>query len=127
MGILSIVISKDLFKRTKHVGQTFSNIVGWCWMVFDQWWILECSNESNAIKQCWVLAPGPMILITRAKMSDNVGPKVRKRSNFTQHSATPSNMFDLADQKGQTCCVHSLAWIGCNINEHDEMFPQCNK
>ena len=29
-----------LFKRIKHVGQTLSNIVRWCWTVFDQCWIV---------------------------------------------------------------------------------------
>ena len=34
-----------------NVGQTLSNIVGWCWTVFDQCWMLECSNEPNTSKQ----------------------------------------------------------------------------
>ena len=40
---------KGPFKRIKHVAKT-SNIVGWCWMVFDNVGLccmLECSNASN--------------------------------------------------------------------------------
>ena len=50
--------TKGPFKRIRHVGQTLSNIVRWCWTVFDQCWVLECSKESNIIKQCWISVPG---------------------------------------------------------------------
>ena len=39
---LPAIKSKGPFKRIKHIGQILSSIFGWCWAVFDQYWMLEC-------------------------------------------------------------------------------------
>ena len=75
--------------------------VGRCLICVGLCWMLECANESNTIQQCWISVPGLMILITQAKMLDDVG----RKSNFIQHFPTLFNMFDCAVQTDQTCCV----------------------
>ena len=38
--IYMVQCTKGSLNLIKHVGQTLSNIVGWCWTVFDQCWIV---------------------------------------------------------------------------------------
>ena len=96
--------SKRPLKRIKHVGQTLSNIVGWCWMVFDHCWIVLDARVFKRIHH------HPTILdfgtrthdfVTRAKMLDDVGWKVWTKTNFIQSRPTPSSMFDRAVQTVQ--------------------------
>ena len=93
--------SKGLFKRIKHVGQTLPNILRWCWTVFDRCWLLECSNESNIIKQCWISVPGTKLWRIFNHANENGGRCWMKSLNKVKLHPTLSNIV----QHYPTCLI----------------------
>ena len=69
------------------VGRCLIN-VGLCWM-------LECSNESNTIQQCWISVPGTKLWRIFDHANENVGQCWMKGLTKVKHHPAPSNMFDL--------------------------------
>ena len=47
--------------------------VGQCLISVGLCWMLEFSNDTITTQQCWIFVAGPMILITQAKLLNNVG------------------------------------------------------
>ena len=82
-------------KLIKHVGQTFSSIVGWCWTLFDQCWIVLDAAVFKRIHQCWI-----SIYIRHKSMAyfwsreqkcwTLLDEKAWTKSNFIQHHPTIS-------------------------------------
>ena len=93
-----------------------SNIVGWCWMVFDHcWMVLDGVWSLLDCVGCWSvqtnLTPsnslGTMrtIMVYYWSQSKKVGRYWMKSLNKVKVHPTPSTKFDCAVQKGQTCCI----------------------
>ena len=65
------------------VGRYFIS-VGLCWM-------LECSNESNTIQQCWISVPGTKLWRIFDHANGNVGRCWMKSLNKVKLHPAPSN------------------------------------
>ena len=52
--------------------------------------MLESSNKSNTIQQCWILVPGPTVLIMRVKcwMLDEKFEQIQTSYNIIQQGPT---------------------------------------
>ena len=90
--------------------------VGRCLIIAGLCWMLECSNESNTIQQCWISVPGTKLWRTKMlKMLDEKFEQSQTSSNIVQQWPTclvvlfkrvkhvASNVFGPFEQHDQTC------------------------